>query len=176
MTTPLGLPPRALGGARWPNAAMRVSDADRAEVADRLARHYSEGRLDDAELELRLDRAMRAKTGADLLALLADLPDGQVNTPPNDPGTRVDRRRQRELFRMQLERERLLLRQQQREHRRQERELHWLALRPLPVIVLAIVLAVIVGHALREIFSIWVVIGVLVFVWLRRGRRGPQGR
>jgi hypothetical protein len=53
---------------------MRISDADRAEVADRLSKHYSDGRLDQAEFNERLDRAMIAKTQADLNGLFADLP------------------------------------------------------------------------------------------------------
>jgi Flp pilus assembly protein TadB len=53
---------------------MRVSDADRQQVADRLAEHYGEGRLDKAEFDERLGRAMNAKTRADLSGLLDDLP------------------------------------------------------------------------------------------------------
>jgi hypothetical protein len=53
---------------------MRISDAERTEVADRLSRHYSDGRLDQAEFNERLDRAMNAKTQADLNGLFADLP------------------------------------------------------------------------------------------------------
>lgn len=40
---------------------MRVSDAERAEMADTLSKHYADGRLDDAEFKMRLDRAMAAK-------------------------------------------------------------------------------------------------------------------
>jgi hypothetical protein len=53
---------------------MRVSDAERAEVADQLAQHYGDGRLDQAELDERLGRAMGAKTQADLAGITADLP------------------------------------------------------------------------------------------------------
>jgi hypothetical protein len=53
---------------------MRISDADRADVADRLSQHYSDGRLDQAEFNERLDRAMKAKTQADLAGLFTDLP------------------------------------------------------------------------------------------------------
>lgn len=59
---------------------MRVSDAERAEVADRLATHYSDGRLDKAEFDERVSRAMSAKTRADLNGLFDDLPD-----PGTDP-------------------------------------------------------------------------------------------
>jgi hypothetical protein len=54
---------------------MRVSNAERTEVADLLAKHYGEGRLDEEEFNDRLDRAMKAKTRADLHGLFADLPD-----------------------------------------------------------------------------------------------------
>jgi len=57
------------------NPDMRVSHADRTEVADRLSRHYADGRLDEDEFNERLDRAMKAKTQADLHGLFADLPD-----------------------------------------------------------------------------------------------------
>ena len=64
----------ARGSAGPANPQMRISDADRAEVADRLSKHYSDGRLDQAEFNERLDRAMNAKTQADLTGLFADLP------------------------------------------------------------------------------------------------------
>jgi len=57
------------------NPGMRVSHAERTEVADRLSRHYADGRLDEDEFNERLDRAMKAKTQADLHGLFADLPD-----------------------------------------------------------------------------------------------------
>jgi hypothetical protein len=62
------------GSAGPANPQMRISDADRAEVTDRLSKHYSDGRLDQAEFNERLDRAMNAKTQADLNGLFADLP------------------------------------------------------------------------------------------------------
>jgi len=65
------------------DANMRVSDAERAEVADRLAQHYGDGRLDQAELDERLSRAMSAKTQADLDGLCDDLPEpGEPARPP----------------------------------------------------------------------------------------------
>ena len=60
---------------------MRVSDAERQEVADRLAQHFSDGRLDQAEFDERLARAMAAKTRADLAGLFDDLPEAGL------PGT-----------------------------------------------------------------------------------------
>lgn len=63
---PAPMEPRAAG--------MRVSDAERGEVADLLSHHYADGRLDSSELEERLGRAMKAKTRGDLAGLLDDLP------------------------------------------------------------------------------------------------------
>jgi hypothetical protein len=74
--------------SRWGSASsadpqLRISDAERTEVADRLSRHYSDGRLDQAEFNERLDRAMKAKTRGDLSGLFADLP------PIDEPGKAV---------------------------------------------------------------------------------------
>ena len=54
---------------------MRVSDAERQAVTDRLANHFAEGRLDQAEFDERAGLAMGAKTRADLNGLFADLPE-----------------------------------------------------------------------------------------------------
>jgi hypothetical protein len=53
---------------------MRVSDAERAQVADQLSKHYGDGRLDQAEFNERLEKAMNARTHGDLSGLLDDLP------------------------------------------------------------------------------------------------------
>jgi len=69
---------------------LRASDAERAEVADRLSKHSSDGRLDQATFNERLDQAMNAKTHADLSGLLADLPGTEPSggTPPERDGRR----------------------------------------------------------------------------------------
>jgi hypothetical protein len=54
---------------------LRVSDAERQAVADRLGEHFADGRLDQAEFDDRVGRAMNAKTRADLSGLFDDLPD-----------------------------------------------------------------------------------------------------
>ena len=54
---------------------LRVSDAERQAVADRLGQHYADGRLDHAEFDDRVGQAMNAKTRADLNGLFADLPE-----------------------------------------------------------------------------------------------------
>jgi uncharacterized membrane protein len=61
--------------APYADQHMRVSDAERQEVADRLAEHFASGRLDQAEFDDRVGRAMGAKTRADLGGLFADLPE-----------------------------------------------------------------------------------------------------
>jgi hypothetical protein len=61
------------------NPNMRVSDAERNEIGEQLSKHFSDGRLDSAEFQERLDRAMSAKTRADLSGLLVDLPS--LRTP-----------------------------------------------------------------------------------------------
>ena len=65
-------------------AGLRISDAERAEVADLLARHYGDGRLDQAEFNHRLDQAMQAKTYSDLDGILVDLPrtDAEASEAP----------------------------------------------------------------------------------------------
>ncbi len=88
--------PYGPGRADYVNPGLRVSDAERTEVADRLSANYSDGRLDQAEFDRRLDLAMKATTRADLDALFADLPGGAPSGPdqpqPIGPG-RPPRRR-----------------------------------------------------------------------------------
>jgi hypothetical protein len=66
-------------------ADLRVSDAERNAMADLLAKHYGDGRLDDEEFKARIDRAMSAKTRSDFLGLTDDLPrletEGSVPLP-----------------------------------------------------------------------------------------------
>ena len=73
---------------------MRVSDAERQAVTDRLAGHFADGRLDQEEFDERAGRAMGAKTRADLAGLLDDLPDDLPGTgAPAGPPTATRRRR-----------------------------------------------------------------------------------
>jgi hypothetical protein len=73
---------------------MRVSDAERQAVTDRLAEHFSAGRLDQAEFDERVGRAMSAKTRADLNGLFDDLPETGAPAA-TDPATGQLRRRHR---------------------------------------------------------------------------------
>ena len=68
--------------------AMRASDSDREQAAQRLQAAFAEGRLDDAEFDTRMRTALTAVTHSDLGKLTADLPEaapraggGQVQLP-----------------------------------------------------------------------------------------------
>jgi hypothetical protein len=69
---------------------LRVSDADRQAVADELSKHFADGRLDQSEFDERLSQAMNAKTYRDLDGLLTDLPSTQTSggagLPPGGAG------------------------------------------------------------------------------------------
>jgi hypothetical protein len=54
--------------------SLRVGDKEREAVAEILQQHHVDGRLDADEFQARLERSMRAKTYADLDALVADFP------------------------------------------------------------------------------------------------------
>jgi hypothetical protein len=73
---------------------MRVSDAERQAVTDRLAEHFGEGRLDQAEFDERVGRAVNAKTRADLGGLFDDLPETGAPAA-TDPSAGQLRRRRR---------------------------------------------------------------------------------
>jgi hypothetical protein len=67
---------------------MRVSDADREQVAERLREHFAAGRLTSEELDERVDAALNAKTVGELRAVMADLPEpGPVGPGPVGPRT-----------------------------------------------------------------------------------------
>ena len=65
---------------------LRVSDAERNDVAERLSHHFADGRLDQVEFSARLDRATGAKTRRDLDGLFDDLP--RLADEPSPPRTR----------------------------------------------------------------------------------------
>jgi len=69
-----------------PHDHLRISDADRHDVAERLREAAGEGRIDLEELEERLEQAYAARTYGDLHPLTADLPLGGVNLPVPRPG------------------------------------------------------------------------------------------
>jgi hypothetical protein len=79
-------------GGRRPSSSsdtsIRASDAERNEVADRLSRHFADGRLDQIEFKARLDRAMGATTRGDLGGLFDDLPPLGADETPSAPRRR----------------------------------------------------------------------------------------
>lgn len=178
MTTPASSPRHtgpALRRAGWPGSQMRVGDAERSAIADRLAKHFSDGRLDEAEFNDRLDRAMRAKTMADLTGLLSDLPDAD-DAQPQLP---ADGRQERKMLKVQLERERMRLKHERQQHRRAERQRRAHALRWVPVFVAVGIIGIIAVHTLMHSIGAWLVLGLVAFLWLRwhdRAYRGGRDR
>ena len=71
-----------LFGSAYSDQHIRVSDAERQAVTDRLAEHFADGRLDQAEFDERVGRATSAKTRADLNGLFDDLPETGAPTGP----------------------------------------------------------------------------------------------
>lgn len=63
--------------------ALRASDSDREQIAERLRQATAEGRLHTDELEERLGAALSARTYGDLEPLVSDLP-----APPAEPPRR----------------------------------------------------------------------------------------
>jgi hypothetical protein len=133
---------------RYSDQHLRVSDAERNAVAERLAAHYGDGRLDQAEFDERVGRAMAAKTRGDLDGLFDDLPDNGLagaagKGGPGDQAVPYRRRRGRGLGRTIL------------------------------LVVLAIVALNIVGHAIAAVafftFS-WFWIAALVAIVLLASR------
>ena len=131
-----GYPSRRRGGF---NPDLRVSDAERADVADRLSKHYGDGRLDQAEFNERMERAMSAKTMGDFTGLFSDLPEtAEPGEKQPVPATRSTRRS---------------------------------PMSRLVLLILIIVAAAFIGHALIHSFFPWLLIGVAVFLWLRYSPR-----
>jgi hypothetical protein len=144
--------PAWLLGPGRPQPDLRVSDADRQAIADQLSKHFGDGRLDQAEFDERLGQAMNAKTYRDLDGLLTDLPptetSGGAGLPPAGGGGVTSRAAgsvpQRRIV------------------------------RPLLLIVAAIVAVSIADHAIAWAFGgfLWIaVIGLIVVAFARRSRR-----
>jgi uncharacterized protein DUF1707 len=79
---------------------VRASDEDRERVAREIREHYAAGRLDDDELNQRVDAAYGARTVGELDALRTDLPP--LPAAPADERAVVAQRR-RELQRRLLQ-------------------------------------------------------------------------
>jgi hypothetical protein len=121
---------------RYSDQHIRVSDAERNAVTERLAAHYSDGRLDQAEFDERVSRAMAAKTRGDLEGLFDDLPDAEPAGGAGQGGaaSEVPRRMRR---------------------RRGPG-------RPILLVALVIVLAIALGHVVTAIFVPWFWVTALV--------------
>lgn len=70
------------GPAPAKNADVRASDKERSEAMDLLGSHFAEGRLDQSELDERLQVAASAKTRGELAGLLSDLPAAERPPAP----------------------------------------------------------------------------------------------
>jgi hypothetical protein len=76
---------RSSGRTRREESTLRVSDADRQAVIERLRSHTAEGRLTLEEFEERVEEALLARTGGDLQVVLRDLPSSPVPFARNVP-------------------------------------------------------------------------------------------
>ncbi len=65
--------------------SVRIGTAEREAAASALSEHFAAGRLDQDELEERLDRAYAAKTAADLAPLFQDLPRPGLPLAASEP-------------------------------------------------------------------------------------------
>jgi hypothetical protein len=89
--------PAAGGGSGAPGTrsaapAIRASDRERDAATGRLQDAFAEGRLDDAEFDVRMRGALSARTRADLDELLADLPAaGPAASPAAGAGSHSGR-------------------------------------------------------------------------------------
>ena len=144
--------PAWLLGPGRPQPDLRVSDADRQAIADQLSKHFGDGRLDQAEFDERLSQAMSAKTYRDLDGLLADLPptetSGGAGLPPAGGG-RVTGRAAGSVPQRRI-------------------------VRPLLLIVAAVVALSVASHAIAWAFGgfLWIaVIALIVVAFARRSRR-----
>ncbi len=71
---------------------LRVGDEERERTVATLRDHAAKGRLEPEEFDRRLGAALRARTGADLTALLQDLPSERRGA--NEPAPTSQRHRE----------------------------------------------------------------------------------
>jgi Domain of unknown function (DUF1707) len=159
-SAPAGAPePEPRPRAAYAHPGMRISDAERGEVSDRLSKHYGDGRLDEAEFGKRLDQAMHAVTQSDLDGLFDDLPDGAAGHGGAADGGRPGAGR--------------------RGPRRAEQQVispdpagpagrSRSPLARIGLLALLLVAAAVIGQGLSHLFFPWILIAVVVVLWLRR--------
>ena len=131
-----------MAASRQVSAAMRgpglrVGDAERNEATDLLARHYADGRLDEAEYNERLAKAQAAKTQSDFAGLFSDLPDL--------PGTDTPRQDRRIIT---------------------GQPGNWHSLPKLLFLVLVIAVVATLAHTLIASTTTWLLVGLLAALWL----------
>ena len=146
---------------------LRISDAERTEVADLLSRHYGDGRLDQAEFNERLDQAMKARTYKDLNGLFDDLPRLEAADTPaagrKAPGRKAPGRKAPGAAAVRTA--------VVRADRGPRRLIHHAVM-----LALIIVIAVAAGHALMWSIVPWVwivLLGAIVLLATRSPRRAP---
>jgi hypothetical protein len=144
---------------------MRVSDAERSEVADHLSKHYGDGRLDEAEFNRRLDLAMHATIQSDLDGLFADLPGGGPPGLQHDPAPGPQGPGSQSPAAPGGGRA-----------RRGGRPGRPLSLRRVASLALLVVITIVVAHALAHLFIPWVLIAVLIFAWFQFGHHRGSPR
>lgn len=144
-----GTGPSSAGPNSHAGSDLRLSDAERSATADNLAAHYAEGRLDRAEFDERLDRAMAAKTRGDLAGIFAGLPPAGTSygaaygaTSVGSPAVPVAAR-QRHLMPAARPAHRVLM------------------------ILILIAITATLGQALGQFHAPWLLIGLLIFLWVR---------
>jgi hypothetical protein len=81
---------------------MRAADADRQQIADRLKGALDEGRLSLHEYDDRIRDTYAARTYAELLVLVEDLPQPGINTREVQARTAAARRRENRRLPMAL--------------------------------------------------------------------------
>jgi hypothetical protein len=78
-------------GWNYPSGEFRVSDADRDRALSELSEAFQAGRITADEFDQRSEHALRARTGNELTALLADLPVANVPATPTPVPGRAQR-------------------------------------------------------------------------------------
>ncbi|MEU8196100.1 DUF1707 and DUF4870 domain-containing protein [Microbispora amethystogenes] len=73
--------------APMPHPQLRVTNQDREQVVEHVKAAYAEGRLDKHEMDERLDRAMTARTHADLMPIMNDLYGARPAYVPRPPAS-----------------------------------------------------------------------------------------
>jgi hypothetical protein len=137
---------------RYGGSDLRASDAERADVADRLSRHYQDGRLDQAEFNERLDRAMNAKTRADFNGLFADLPDLPDSPEPAGKSSKDDQSS----------------RQPYNPVRMQQRQARRGSLNYIVFLAFVALVTYFIAHTLIHLSVLpWLIVAAVAFLWLR---------